>query len=80
MTQQAREIWTGLGIADRMGVSQVGGHQHCSFPSSQQAEVNAFVDKFLIGTGNGNTNIVRTDGNFSVDRARWINWTTPNLQ
>ena len=76
----AREIWTGLGIADRMGVSQVGGHQHCSFPSSQQPEVNAFVDKFLIGTGNGNTNVVRTDGNFSVDRARWINWTTPNLQ
>lgn len=76
----AREIWTALGIADRMGVSQVGGHQHCAFPSSQQAEVNAFVDKFLIGTGSGNTNVVRTDGNFSVDRARWINWTTPNLQ
>jgi hypothetical protein len=76
----AREIWTGLGIADRMGVSQVGGHQHCSFPSSQQPEVNAFVDKFLIGTGNGNTSVVRTDGNFSVDRSRWINWTTPTLE
>lgn len=76
----AREIWSALGIADRMGVSQVGGHQHCAFPSSQQAELNAFVDKFLIGNGNGNTNVVRTDGNFSVDRARWINWTTPNLQ
>lgn len=76
----AREIWLALGIGDRMGVSQVGNHNHCAFPASQQPEVDAFVDKFLKGTGNGNTNVVKTDGSFNVDRARWINWTTPNLQ
>lgn len=75
-----REIWLALGIGDRMGVSQYGHGNHCSFPSVQQPEVDAFVDKFLKGTGSGNTNVVKTDGNFNVDRARWINWSTPNLQ
>ncbi|ACE84239.1 glucuronyl esterase domain-containing protein [Cellvibrio japonicus] len=76
----AREIWTALGITDRMGVSQLGGYQHCVFPSSQQAVLDAFVDKFLRGVSSANTNVMRTDGNYSVDRARWINWTTPTLQ
>ncbi|MEN0039383.1 MAG: dockerin-like protein, partial [Cellvibrio sp.] len=75
-----REIWSALGVADRMSVSQLGGYSHCVFPSSQQAVLDAFVDKFLKGSGSGNTSIVRTSGSFSVDRARWINWTTPNLQ
>ncbi|WP_250463307.1 cellulose binding domain-containing protein [Microbulbifer litoralis] len=76
----AREIWHALGIPDHMGVSQVGGHSHCQFPSSQQAELDDFVDRFLIGSGSANTNVVRTDGNFSVDRGRWVNWDTPALQ
>ena len=76
----AREIWTALGVADRMSVSQLGGYSHCVFPSSQQAVLDAFVDKFLKNTGSGNTSIVRTSGSYSVDRARWINWTTPALQ
>lgn len=76
----AREIWLGLGIGDRMGVSQVGNHNHCAFPASQQPEVDAFVDKFLKGITSANTNVVKTDGSFNVDRARWINWSTPNLQ
>ncbi len=76
----AREIWLALGIGDRMGVSQIGNHNHCAFPASQQPEVDAFVDKFLKGISSANTNVVKTDGSFSVDRARWINWSTPNLQ
>lgn len=76
----AREIWEALGIADHMGVSQVGGHDHCSFPSSQQSEVDAFVDRFLTGNGLDNTNVVRTDGNINVDFNRWVNWDTPALQ
>lgn len=75
----AREIWEALDVADHMGVSQVGGHSHCQFPSSQQPEVDAFVERFLLGT-NANTNITRTDGNFNVDLNRWVNWNTPNLQ
>jgi hypothetical protein len=63
-----------------MGVSQLGGYTHCQFPSSQQSVVDAFVGKFLIGNGSGNTNVVRTDGNYSVDLNRWVNWDTPSLQ
>jgi hypothetical protein len=75
-----REIWEALGISDHMGVSQVGGHNHCSFPSSQQTEVDAFVDRFLVGTASPNTNVMRTDGNINVDFTRWVNWDTPALQ
>ncbi|KAJ2933646.1 hypothetical protein H1R20_g3455, partial [Candolleomyces eurysporus] len=75
------KVYQALGIADRMGVSQVGGHNHCQFPSSQQSELNAFVDKFLRANTAANTNIVRTDkaNNAGFVEANWVNWTTPTL-
>lgn len=77
----SREIWKALNITDHMGVSQVGGHSHCQFPSSQQSYVDAFVDRFLTGSNpNANTSITSSDGNFTVDSNRWINWDTPSLQ
>ena len=45
----ARKVWETFGIADRMGFSIVGGHGHCQLPESQYPEVEAFVDKFLLG-------------------------------
>lgn len=69
-----------MGVVDRMSVSQLGGYSHCVLPSSQQPVVDAFVDKFLKGSDSGNTSIVRTSGSYSVARARWINWNTPDLQ
>lgn len=74
----AREIWTALGVADRMGVSQVGGHNHCVLPPSQAQHVNAFVDRFLKGLPAA-TDIVQTDGSFAVERGRWMPWKTPKL-
>lgn len=76
----AHMVWQGLGVPDRMGFSQVGHSDHCGFPSSQQPELSAYVQKFLIGTGSGNTTIMRTDGNLTFDRARWVDWTVPTLQ
>jgi hypothetical protein len=76
----AREIWQALGVADRIGVSQVGEHPHCQLPPSQFAEVNAYVDKFLKGDQSVNTEIAKTDGRFAVERERWINWSTPRLK
>jgi (4-O-methyl)-D-glucuronate---lignin esterase len=75
----AREIWTALGAPESMGVSQVGDHNHCAFPASQRAELAAFVEKFLVGTGSANTNVVRSD-RITPDRARWFPWTTPALE
>ena len=75
----ARRIWDALGISDRMGYSLTTEHGHCGFPSSQQAEVNAYVQKFLIGGGTGNTNVMRNDPGVPFNQGMWINWTTPAL-
>lgn len=45
----ARKVWQYFGIADRMGYSIVGDHPHCVLPESQYPEVEAFLDKFLLG-------------------------------
>lgn len=51
----ANKIWQALGVADSMGVSQVGNHNHCAFPASEQPDVDAFINKFLKGQST-NTN------------------------
>ena len=45
----AREVWKKFGIEDRMGYSIQGGHGHCMLPQSQYPEVEAFLDRFLLG-------------------------------
>jgi len=76
----ARSIWQALGVSDRMGYSLTTEHGHCSFPSSQQAEVNAYVQKFLVGGGTANTSIMRNDPGVQYNASQWVNWTTPVLQ
>ncbi|WP_323815275.1 dockerin-like protein [Cellvibrio sp. NN19] len=75
----AQEIWKALGASDNMGVSQVGGHNHCYLPASQQAYVDAFVQKFLLGDEAINTQVQNTDSTFPVEISRWVNWETPEL-
>lgn len=55
----AHEVWKTFGIADRFGFSIVAGHQHCQLPDSQRPEVEAFVDKFLLGQDNANTSVTK---------------------
>ncbi|KAF5381635.1 hypothetical protein D9615_005545 [Tricholomella constricta] len=76
----ANKVWQALGVADAMGVSQIGNHNHCAFPSSQQGDLDAFVNKFLKGQST-NTNIMRTDGanNVGFVEANWVDWTVPTL-
>ena len=47
--QAAKKVWNTFGIGDRMGWSIVPGHGHCQLPQSQYPEVQAFIDKFLLG-------------------------------
>src|SRR5690606_35764012 len=76
----AAEIWAGIGAQGAMGASQVGGHDHCSgVPQAQLDELGAYIDKFLIGTGTADTNVLRSD-QITPDRARWTPWTTPALE
>ena len=77
----AWKIYQALGVPDNMGISQVGPHDHCSFPSSQTADVTAFVNKFLKGQ-TSNTAIKRitdtTEQNWYSESA-WVDWTVPTL-
>lgn len=45
----AKAVWQRFGIGNRMGWSIVGGHSHCQLPESQYPEVEAFIDRFLLG-------------------------------
>ena len=62
-SQAARKVWEQFGVADRMGWSIVDGHGHCQLPESQMPEVQAFIDKFLLGrtTDTDDVRIVKTD-------------------
>ena len=61
--QAARKVWDRFGIADRMGWSIVDGHGHCQLPDSQVPEVQAFIDRFLLGRAadTSDVRIVKTD-------------------
>lgn len=73
----AKEVYKTLGIEDRFGYSIIGGHGHCSVPNSQLPEIEAFVDKFLLGKDSVYTNIETTP--YSIDVTSWITWTNPIL-
>lgn len=70
----AHEIWKTLGVPDMMGVSQIGHMTHCDWPGSQQPEVTAYVQKFLVGGGTASTSVLRTDGPYAYDKATWAPW------
>ena len=70
----ARKVWEKFGIADRMGYSIIGGHMHCMLPESQYPEVEAFIDKFLLGKTDVDTSNIRIAPDFEgkVDLDKWI--------
>jgi len=78
-----RTVYEALGIADRCGVSVAPNHGHCSFPSSQQAALTAFINRFLLGmTANtaGVDLLTATNSKLKTfNKADWIDWTTPTL-
>ena len=69
----AKRVWETFGIADRFGFSIVGNHGHCILPDNQRPEVEAFIDKFLLGKKDIDTNIeIHPFPN--TDYSKWINW------
>lgn len=69
-SRAGEEVYKALGIPDRFGFSH-SGHTHCGFPENQAAELNAFVDKFLLGK-TANTTGISTNPFASVDYNKWI--------
>ncbi|RXW23574.1 hypothetical protein EST38_g2299 [Candolleomyces aberdarensis] len=77
----AAKVFQALNFTDRIGFSQVGGHAHCQFPESQRADLNAYLNKFLLRDLTTNTAIFRTDSadqNGYVENT-WVNWGIPRL-
>ena len=71
----AREVWKKFGIEDRMGFSIQGKHGHCQLPQSQYPEVEAFIDKFLLGKEDANTIIMHVDETLADKEVqKWIPW------
>lgn len=66
-------IYNALGSNDGFGFSLVGGHSHCSFPSSQQNDLTAFINKFLKGES-GNTANIQVGP--SVTLTNYYKWST----
>ncbi|KAJ7224361.1 Glucuronoyl esterase catalytic domain from Hypocrea Jecorina [Mycena pura] len=76
----ARAAFTAMGASDSMGISQAASHNHCAFPTSQQAQLTAFINKFLFDEQT-DTNIVETAGNFTfvIPNAQFAPWSIPTL-
>jgi hypothetical protein len=75
----AHAIWEAFELPDHMGYWQTGGHTHCQFQSEQRAILDAYVKKFLVGSGGGDTTMLRAE-NATADLDRWMDWTPPVLE
>ncbi|KAI1791348.1 hypothetical protein LXA43DRAFT_973192 [Ganoderma leucocontextum] len=79
----AHAVWGALGVADRHGFEQVGGHAHCAWPAELSPQLNAFFDRFLLDQPDVNTTAFATNGVFggvTWTASDWIDWTTPTLK
>lgn len=71
----ARKVWDFFGISDRMGYSFQDGHMHCMLPPEQYPELEAFVDRFLLGL-DVPTDCTKAPMFENVDTDRWMPWVT----
>ncbi|KAF2273821.1 uncharacterized protein EI97DRAFT_145622 [Westerdykella ornata] len=71
-----RLIYKALGVPDNMGFTGKGNHNHCSFPSNQQADLTAFINKFLL---NQSANTADIEKGPTADVNKYIDWTAPTL-
>jgi hypothetical protein len=55
--QATERIYSSLGIGDRFGFFIDGSHAHCATLPIENAPITAFVDKFMLGQANVNTDV-----------------------
>ncbi|KAF6844350.1 hypothetical protein CMUS01_01225 [Colletotrichum musicola] len=72
-----RLIYQALGVPENMGFSLVGGHNHCQFPSGQNAELTQFINYFLLNSGTKPSPLERSTVNVNV--ADYASWKAPTL-
>ena len=75
-----RLVYTALGVEDRMGITQLGGHGHCQLPYAQNGDVERYVQRFLLHQQDVNTTLVYKDRDYpEFSLSDWVNWTVPIL-
>ncbi|KAF2796291.1 carbohydrate esterase family 15 protein [Melanomma pulvis-pyrius CBS 109.77] len=72
----ARMIYKSAGVPDNMGFTGSGNHAHCSFPSNQQADLTAFINRFLL---DGTASTAGIEKGPTADVSKYIDWTAPTL-
>lgn len=72
-----RLIYKAYGVPNNMGFSLVGGHGHCQFPSSQQADLTSYIDFFLLKGATEPKDLEVSSA--KVDMEQWAPWTVPTL-
>src|SRR6185437_4610861 len=68
-----QRIYDTFGIGDRFGFYIDGGHQHCATLPAEAPAITAFVDKFMLGQSDANTD-VEVNPYPNLDYARWTSW------
>ena len=77
----AREVWKKFGIEDRMGFSIEGKHGHCQLPQSQYPEVEAIIDRFLLGKDVDTNNVLHVNDVLQDKEVqKWIPWATVDFK
>ena len=69
-----QRVYETFGIGDRFGFIIDTDHGHCAVPVTQNAPIAAFVDKFLLGQENVDTNVREHLYGDDFDYARWTWW------
>lgn len=72
-----RLIYKALGAPEAMGFDLTGGHGHCQFPTASRDNLNAYINKYLLGTGSTPANLETSPSN--VNMADWVDWAVPTL-
>ena len=76
-SRATEKVYEALGIPDRFAYSLIGDHNHCSIPQSQIPQIEAYVDKFLLGDESADTDI--STAPFNKNLSSWIDWSIPEL-
>lgn len=68
-----QKVYNTFGIGDRFGFYIDGDHLHCSTLPAESPAIAGFVDKFMLGKADADTN-VQVNPYPTLDYARWTSW------
>jgi hypothetical protein len=73
-SRATQKVYETLGVGDRFGFVIDGNHGHCAIPASQVPVLAAFVDKFLLGMDDVDTEVRTHPFGDDFDYERWTAW------